>query len=292
MGNFMKLGNYSRQIIAGLTFGFLVVTGTYNAIVINSESAINGSNVRFAKRLDEVYGVIVSKREVAASMQWQKLSMKQASVVRQQIAKADKVLQPDSVREEAPVEAIAEAAVKEDLNLSLTGVINPKKWQQGLNNTQFSGSLSTNQGVIESLNASLPNGEGVSVSFSEMTGNVFEYDFNGELYSGMMYQESEQSYVVTLTNGPLEGTRLTFTGQPSQESLSQQEDQQRELAQNSDADAGYYQQQVPALAAAQEVQEVPVQDAYTQNLADQDLYAQEQGVQDQVMNAGATNTYQ
>src|SRR5690606_5377797 len=99
--------------------------------------------------------------------------------------KADKVLQPASVKEEAPVEVIAEAAVKEDLNLSLTGVINPKKWQQGLNNTQFSGSLTTNQGVIETLEASLPNGEGVSVSFSEMTGNVFEYDLNGELYSGM-----------------------------------------------------------------------------------------------------------
>jgi hypothetical protein len=292
MGNFMKIGNNSRQILAGLTFGFLVVTGTYNAIVINSESAINGSNVRFAKRLDEVYGVIVSKREVAASMQWQKLSIKQASVVRAQIAKADKVLQPNSVKDEAPVEVVAEAAVKEDLNLSLTGVINPKKWQQGLNNTQFSGSLETNQGVIESLNASLPNGEGVSVSFSEMTGNVFEYDFNGELYSGMMYQESEQAYVVTLTNGPLEGTRMTFTGQPSQESLRQQEDQKIELAQSSDAEAGYYQEQVPAVAVAQDVQEVPVQDPYTQNLADQDLYAQEQGVQDQAMNEGGTNTYQ
>ena len=290
MGNFMKFGNSSRQILAGLTFGFLVVTGTYNAIVINSESAINGSNVRFAKRLDEVYGVVVSKREVAASMQWQKLSIKQASVVREQIAKADKVLQPSSVREDAPVEVIAEAAVKEDLNLSLTGVINPKKWQQGLNNTQFSGSLSTNQGVIESLNASLPNGEGVSVSFSEMTGNVFEYDFNGELYSGMMYQESEQAYVVTLTNGPLEGTRLTFTGQPSQESLRLQEDQQRELAQNSDADAGYYQEQASDVAQAN--QEVPIQNPYTQNLADQDLYAQEQGVQDQAMNEGSNNRYQ
>ena len=280
----MKIGNNSRQILAGLTLGFLVVTGTYNAIVINSESLINGADVRFAKRLDEVYGVVVSKREVAASMQWQKLSITQASIVKAQIAKSDKLLQPKSTaREDEPVEVIADAAVKEDLNLSLTAVINPKKWQQGLNNTQFSGSLSTNQGVIESLNASLPNGEGVSVSFSEMTGNVFEYDFNGELYSGMMYQESELAYIVTLTNGPLEGTRLTFTGQPSRESIMQQQEQQRELAQTNEASAGYYQEQVPGVQIAQEV---PLEDPYAQNLADQDLYAQEQGVQDQAMNEG------
>jgi len=284
MGNIMKIGNNSRQILAGLTLGFLVVTGTYNAIVINSESLINGADVRFAKRLDEVYGVVVSKREVAASMQWQKLSITQASIVKAQIAKSDKLLQPKSTaREDEPVEVIADAAVKEDLNLSLTAVINPKKWQQGLNNTQFSGSLSTNQGVIESLNASLPNGEGVSVSFSEMTGNVFEYDFNGELYSGMMYQESELAYIVTLTNGPLEGTRLTFTGQPSRESIMQQQEQQRELAQTNEASAGYYQEQVPGVQIAQEV---PLEDPYAQNLADQDLYAQEQGVQDQAMNEG------
>lgn len=288
----MKFGSHSRQLLAGLTFGFLVVTGTYNAIVINSESAINGSNVRFAKRLDEVYGVIVTKREVAASMQWQKLSIKQASVMRKQIGKSDKVLQPDFVKDEAPSQLVAEAAVKEDLNLSLTAVINPKKWQQGLNDTQFSGNLTTNQGVIESLNASLPNGEGVSVSFSEMTGNVFEYDFNGELYSGMMYQESEQAYVVTLTNGPLEGTRLTFTGHPSQESLRLQEDQQIELAHNNDAEAGYYQEEAPGVAVTQDNQEAPLLDPYTQNLADQDLFAQEQGVQDQAMNEGARNTYQ
>lgn len=216
MGHFMKSGFKTKQLTAGLMFGFLVMTGTYNAIVINSESMINGSDIRFAKRLDEVYGVVTSKREVAASIQWQKLSVKQAAVAKT-LPKIDKsmkgnIYQSTSSLSEpaAPQEAPAVAAVQDELDLSLTQVINPKKWQQGLTNNQFSGNLSTSGGVIEALNVSLPNGEGVSISFSEMTGNVFEYDFEGELYSGMMYQESPTTYVVTLTNGPLEGTRLTF----------------------------------------------------------------------------------
>ena len=45
-----------------------------------------------------------------------------------------------------------------------------------------------------------------------MTGNTFEYDLNGEIYAGMMYQVDQGSYMITMTNGPLEGTRLKFTG--------------------------------------------------------------------------------
>ena len=266
----MKWAQNSRQLMAGLTFGFFVVTGTYNAIVINSESSINGSDVRFAKRLDEVYGVIVSKREVANSMSWQKISVKQAALYKKEVSTlSDKQLQPSSLylAADAPSEvALSQAAVKEELNLSLAQVMNPKKWQQGLNNSQFSGSLATNNGVIESLNVSLPNNEGLSVSFSEMSGNVFEYDFNGELYSGMMFQEDENSYVVTLTNGPLEGTRLTFKGEASVDQQVQMEESQRALAENNQAEAG---QNVAQL------EEAPVED-----LGAQDMLAQEQGQQE------------
>ena len=71
-----------------------------------------------------------------------------------------------------------------------------------------------------SLNVSLPNNESVTVSFSEMNGNVFEYDIDGEVYSGMLYQVDQTAYMVTLTNGPLEGTRLRFVGEPSQEQVA------------------------------------------------------------------------
>jgi hypothetical protein len=291
----MKFGYNSRQIMAGLTLGFLMVTGTYNAIVINSESIITGTDIRFAKRLDEVYGVVLSKREVATSMPWQKLSIKQAALYKANKMPSKNIYQnsvASSGTESAPVEVAAQAAVQEDLNLSLTGVINPKKWQQGLNNSQFNGSLSTNQGVIESLSVSLPNGEGLSVSFSEMTGNVFEYDYNGELYSGMMYQENQNSYVVTLTNGPLEGTRLSFTGEASLEQNIQQEDNQRMLAEGSQAEAGVQAEEAPQPEVAQVDQDQSQDQSQDQNQMSpdqqmqqegsaQDIYAQEQGQLDQ-----------
>ena len=273
MEYFMSNGFKSRKFYVGLTLGFLCVTGSYNAFVINSESIISGNDIRFAKRLDEVYGVVVSKREVANSMAWQKLSVRQAAIYKNTGALSVPSFKALGASDEAQQsEGYTQAAVQEELSLNLTGVINPKKWQQGLNNSQFSGSLSTNQGVIESLSVSLPNGEGVSVSFSEMSGNVFEYDFNGELYSGMMYQENQNSYVVTLTNGPLEGTRLTFTGEISTDSQSGQPiESENVVADNNNTEAiSGLEQGNPQAEAAQ-----------IENLGAQDIYAQEQGQLDQ-----------
>jgi len=269
----MSNGFKSRKFYVGLTLGFLCVTGSYNAFVINSESIISGNDIRFAKRLDEVYGVVVSKREVANSMAWQKLSIRQAAIYKNTGALSDTSFKQLVASDEAQQsEGYAQAAVQEELSLNLTGVVNPKKWQQGLNNSQFSGSLSTNQGVIESLSVSLPNGEGVSVSFSEMSGNVFEYDFNGELYSGMMYQENQNSYVVTLTNGPLEGTRLTFTGEISTDSQSgQPSESENVVADNNNTEA----------ISGPEQGNPQAEPALIENLEAQDIYAQEQGQLDQ-----------
>ena len=257
----MNWNQKSKQILAGLSFALFVVTGTYNAVVINSESSISGSDVRFAKRLDEVYGVVKSGREVAASIKWQKLSVKQISSLKPQfLPQPSIVTQP--IKTDSDSVEVAQAAVQEELNLNLTEVINPKKWQQGINNSQFSGNLVTNNGVIESLNVSLPNDEGVSVSFSEMTGNVFEYDFNGDLYSGMMYQVDQNAYMVTLTNGPLEGTRMKFSAD-----LPQPEDVvPQELAQN-EAPV----EQSPETIFQSEIQNNP----------EQDLNSQEEGLAEQ-----------
>ena len=284
----MKPKHNPKKVLAILSFGFLMATGTYNAIVINSESSISGSDVRFVKRLDEVYGVVESKRVVAASLQWQKLTVKQAAQVRQQELANTVVPQIDGLDNGQPA-TVTQAAVQEDLNLSLTEVVNPKKWQQGLTSSQFNGALSTNNGVIETLTVSLPNGEGLSVSFSEMTGNVFEYDFEGELYSGMMYQVDQNSYMVTLTNGPLEGTRLKFSGEASLEEQQQQEESQRNLAEASEAEAGYHKEE-PVVAETQEYQqtEAPLEQPQD-NFQAMDALAQQQGSMEQPVDQ--TQTY-
>jgi hypothetical protein len=175
------------------------------------------TEVKFVKRLDEVYGVTIPGRHVAMASTWQKIvpTQKNISPKKEKLVSISNFSQNDN---EPLAETQAEAAVMEELNLSLIEVTNPKKWQNSLNNSQFSGSLVTNNGVIEGMSVSLPNDEGFNVSFSELTGNVFEYDIDGELYSGMMYQVDQSAYMVTLTNGPLEGTRLRFSSlQPDQE---------------------------------------------------------------------------
>lgn len=205
-----------QRSLSMLAFLLFMGVGTYNAIVINSESQI-GSDIRFVKRLDELYGVTKPGRLVAASKDWKKLpSLQKIEVakVKREIVQEVKTTQA-AVETSAPQEAVA--AVQEELTLSLTEVVNPKKWEQGLNNTQFSGNLTTSNGTIETLDVALPNGEGVSVSFSEMSGNVFQYDMGGEIYTGMMYQVDRSAFMITLTNGPLEGTRMKFQGEPSRE---------------------------------------------------------------------------
>lgn len=212
----MSAGKNKNKTIALAVAALFVLTGTYNAVVINSHSEMTSTEMKFVKRLDEVYGVTVAGREVASSVKWQKLANPKI------VANVSKV---DTSSVTAPaVELIPAASVQEELTLSLVEVVNQKKWQSGLPAAQFNGSLTTNNGVIENLIVALPNGEGVSVSFSEMTGNVFEYDLNGELYSGMMYQVDQSAYMVTLTNGPLEGTRMRFSSQsPAEEQIQTQQ---------------------------------------------------------------------
>lgn len=220
---------YKKRTLSFMAMLFFVVTGTYNAIVISSDSHLNGADYRFVKRLDELKGIVEPGRLVATGIQWQKLAP--AQTVTQNALRAPVVQEINTIasassdtNEVAPQTAPA-AAVTEELNLNLIEVVNPKKWQNGLPNDQFNGSLTTSNGTIDSLNVSLPNGEGVSVSFSEMNGNVFEYDIDGEIYSGMLYQVEQNAYMVTLTNGPLEGTRLRFIGEPSAEQIAATEQQ-------------------------------------------------------------------
>lgn len=205
-----------QRSMSVIVFTLFMGIGTYNAVVINSESHIRGADFKFVKRMDSLYGTHHPARLVANSIKWQKLTPGPEVLAQTQIKpivqeirnlQAAPQIAQDSVADAAPV-----AAVQEELTLNLVEVVNPKKWQQGLQTSQFSGTLSTSNGTIESLSVSLPNGEGVSISFSEMAGNVFEYDLNGEIYAGMMYQVDQTAYMISLTNGPLEGTRLKFVG--------------------------------------------------------------------------------
>lgn len=234
----MKSGYQNKKrLMAGLMFGFMMVTGTYNAVVINSESTISSADFKFVKRLDEVYGVVKPGREFASAARWQKISSpKVIEVTNSRVGAfsapvAVKLEAPAAVAE-TPAEVVAEAAIQEELSLNLTDVANPKLWKTGVKQGEFSGSLATRDGIIEELVVSLPNGKTVSVNFSGMTGNVFNYDTDGEPQTGMFYQVDQNMYKVNLTSGSLAETVLTFTTEKTVEQLAAQEQHEIQQQQN------------------------------------------------------------
>lgn len=192
----MKKNNKNIAIFA---FSLLAMVGTYNAVMINSESSMGNS--KDFTHLDDMYGSSKVSRKLAVATQWKKLGSETA---------AQTVIETESTSAASSNNSAPVATIQQALAMKLVEVNNPKKWAKGLTSAQFTGSIETNNGVIESLNAALPDNNSIEISFSEMNGNTFEYDLNGEVYSGMMYQVDQASYMITMTNGPLEGTRMRF----------------------------------------------------------------------------------
>ena len=228
-----------KKSLSIITVGLLALIGTYNALMINSGSLLSDHDASF-KRIDEVYGIVKTGRTIAVSTDWRKVShtqTKQAEVTKSSVSVA------------SSLEANVQAAVTDTLNMKLVEVMNPKKWEKGITAADFSGNIATNNGMIESLNASLPDGLSIEISFSEMTGNTFEYDLNGEVYSGMMYQVDQSSYMITMTSGPLEGTRMRFAGEANDESAAQ-----AYLAENHNVEIGTFGEEMDAPQAESEVE--------------------------------------
>jgi hypothetical protein len=245
----MNMKKNQKNNIAFITLGLLAMVGTYNAIMINSDSLLSSHDAKNFKRLDEVYGVVVEGR-VPAVTHWSKVGNTVHFEAKPVAKSATKVV----VAAENNSEPQVQAAIQDSLDLKLVEVINPVKWQQEIKAKQFNGSITAHNGVIESLTANLPEGKSIDISFSEMTGNTFEYDLDGEVYQAFMYQVDQNSFMVTLNNGPLEGTRLRFAGEANTE--SQMDQTNTYLAENHNVEIGTFGQEVEAIPAPTEQSEV------------------------------------
>lgn len=207
--------------VFGLTFLF-AAAGIYNSVIIESHSSLDSSHYSLVKRLD-AGGMNRPARMVASTIRWEKLKPVAPQKQVAQIAQVSR----DVVQEAAPIESS-----REDLNLSLVEVINPAKFKDGLASSDFSGVLTTNGSQIETMEISLPQGLGVSISYSEINGNVFEYEMNGETFSGMLYQVDQNAYMVSFTAGVMAGTRLRFQALSTvEESMNQDEVAQADVGQ-------------------------------------------------------------
>ncbi len=235
----MKWGQSKKKAFTYLAVAAVVISGTYNSVMVNSDSFMNEQDIRYVKRLDEVYGVVKAGRQYASvKPEWVKLSNKQVTEVAKALAPSPA---PKAVVAQAQVSAPVEtaAAVQEELDLNLVEVSNPKKYQGNVPSSMFSGNLVTADGRIEALSVSLPNGEGLSINTSEMVGNVFEYDLDGETLSGMIYQVDQTTYMVTLTNVTFEGTRMKFSSGAAPVSF-EQEPANQEMVAGTDVPVGQF----------------------------------------------------
>ena len=114
--------------------------------------------------------------------------------------------------ERQPVLASAFAGV-EEVDLKLADALNTKVFKRALRENEFSGSLSFRDGNIESLSFELPGGLAIDLSYAQMEGNTFAFDHEGVACRGVVFstgQGKQRVFMVTLTGGRLEGTRLRF----------------------------------------------------------------------------------
>jgi hypothetical protein len=165
----------------------------------------NGKDPNF-KRLDEVYGRLILGRKIASVET--SLSQKKSSTpeVTKPFIKVNPIQLPDLID---PISPASPSFVMEDLNFKLSG-ISTLQSEFNLPIEQITGQLVCKNGAIESFQANLPNGEQFSFENSEITDNVFQYQYKGETLKGMIYIVSENTYMISLSDGPWAGTRYTF----------------------------------------------------------------------------------
>jgi hypothetical protein len=185
--------------------------GVYNALFMNSTSFMDQKHIVFIKRIDEINGRLIAAQK---PLKWEELSQPAQKisrpVIQSKIAKFKKssvVVASNQVESQQPA---VEAVIKNDLDLSLNEFFNSAKMEKH-SAGDYSGHLVASNGMIESLEISTPDGE-VYISQAEMKGNTFEYETEGQKHSGMIYEVAQGAYMVTLTDGPLAGTRMKFAG--------------------------------------------------------------------------------
>lgn len=171
---------------------FLTV-GLYNSLYINHESSITSSDLKKFKRLDEMLGEVVIARKIASEATPLKPIV--------QAPKFEKVI-PDEV------DVKPTSAIEGELNLKMRSIQAPIN-----SNVKVeipNGVLVAKNGIIEVLSFDLSEDEKILIEGAIITGNVFSYNYNGEVLDGMIYQEQGSVYHIRFTNGPLAGIKASF----------------------------------------------------------------------------------
>lgn len=206
MKAFKKL-TISTMVLSGFA---ILANASYNTVLMSDTAFMSASSeIKFAKRLDEIEGKVVVGR-MAASTVWQTIEPATEKVVKQKIEKKVAEVKQEQASELAQEIDTPAPAIKGDLELSLTNVFYKKALKEG----SFSGSARTVDGIVEEIYVNLPEGEVIEINTREqMMGNVFQYEDSEtrEMKSALFYEVKPGTYMVTLTNdSKYAGVRMEF----------------------------------------------------------------------------------
>ena len=145
------------------TFLFFAL-GSMNSIVVDKNAFLkNDLNIKFAKRLDDIQGVVTVGRTAASLPKFDmSKSLTTKTVEPKQFKKMVKAVAPKKVEEKEVevVEVTNPPAVQNTGSLELTGGLYQKRSLEG---AKFSGSVQVRNGIIEGLNATLPDGKSLKL---------------------------------------------------------------------------------------------------------------------------------
>jgi hypothetical protein len=136
-------------------------------------------------------------------------------------------VQNDQVNEQAaapaPMHKEEYAVINTDISVSAAEFYHPKLTTV-LSGSAISGYLEVQGGEVKGLSVNINSDKAkdmgiqmISMGESQLQGNIFVYEIDGQNYTGTIYPTSPTEYMVSFVNGPWNGARVKFSTQEQQE---------------------------------------------------------------------------
>lgn len=116
------------------------------------------------------------------------------------------------------------AVINGDISVSAAEFYHPKLTTV-LSGSAISGYLEVSGGNVKGLSLNINSDKAkdmgiqmISMGESQLQGNIFVYEIEGQNYTGTIYPTSPTEYMVSFVNGPWNGARVKFSSQEQQES--------------------------------------------------------------------------
>lgn len=111
------------------------------------------------------------------------------------------------------------AIINSDVSVSAAEFYHPKL-SSVLSGSAISGYLEVEDGQVKGLSVNINSDKTkdlgiqmISMGESDLQGNIFVYEIEGQSYTGTIYPTSPNEYMVSFVNGPWNGSRVKFSGQ-------------------------------------------------------------------------------